>query len=109
MQKNDITLSRFDKEKEIQLLRDEIDLLKYENETLKKQVSNLENSGIANFKQSQDERDAIIFYLEAVGNRISGIPSMVNFLRGFIDNVISSIKSAEHLNLDNYKKNNRRR
>jgi hypothetical protein len=108
MQNSELTLSKFDSEKENEILREEIELLKEENASLKKQVLNLQSLG-NNIKQSQDERDAIIFYLETVGNRISGIPAMVVLIREFISDVISNIKSAEHLNVENYKRNSKRR
>jgi seryl-tRNA synthetase len=109
MQNSELTLSKFDSEKENEILREEIELLKQENASLKKQVSNLQSSSNNNLKQSQDERDAIIFYLETVGNRMSGIPAMVVLIREFISDVISNIKSAEHLNVENYKRNSKRR
>jgi len=54
MQNSELTLSKFDSEKENEILREEIELLKQENASLKKQVSNLQSSSNNNLKQFQD-------------------------------------------------------
>ena len=97
MQKNDGNLSRISNSKEIDLLKEEIDLLRGENDALKKQISNLLNKESGVFKAAEDERSSIIFYMEQVGKRISGIPSFANLLREVIKDITIKIKNGEHL------------
>jgi cell division septum initiation protein DivIVA len=97
MQKNDGNLARLDLAKELEIVSDENTLLKEENARLKTQIENLMSKESKLFKAAEDERKATVLFLKNLRDKITGIPSIVRFLREVLSDIIIKINNGEHI------------